>query len=129
MEASPDFLAKRTHGLDASQQLLVQPKPGRARQRQGVLCGSHVCSLYPLPGRPYHGSLRRTRQFEARTKRGWTVRAKSPAANVVSAAHKIVYRDDFHAALLEFIDWYKDALPLDRAQQEAFIRKFDSFCQ
>jgi hypothetical protein len=60
---------------------------------------------------------------------GSSRRANSPAANVVSAAHKIVYRDDFRAALLEFIDWYKDVLPLDRAQQEAFIRRFDSLCQ
>jgi hypothetical protein len=48
-----DFLAKRANGLDASQQLLVQPKPGRARQRQGVLCGSHFCSLYPPPRTPF----------------------------------------------------------------------------
>ena len=66
---------------------------------------------------------------EARTKGGWRIWAKSPAATVVSAAPKIVYRDDFHAALLEFIEWYKGALPSDKALQEAFIRKFDSLCQ
>jgi hypothetical protein len=54
---------------------------------------------------------------------------KSPALNIVSATPKIVYRDNFSAALLEFIDWYKAALPSDRTLQEAFIRKFDSLCQ
>ena len=54
---------------------------------------------------------------------------KSPALNIVSATPKIVYRDNFSAALLEFIDWYKAALPSDRTLQEASIRKFDSLCQ
>ena len=46
-----------------------------------------------------------------------------------SASGKIVYRDRFHAALLEFIEWYRGALPSDAALQAAFIRKFDSLCQ
>lgn len=81
-----------------------------------------------LLARDFYEGVRCGLLHEARTKGGWTIWAKS-AANVVSAAPKIVYRDNFHAALLEFIDWYKGALPLDRALQEAFIRKFDSLCQ
>jgi hypothetical protein len=55
--------------------------------------------------------------------------AKSSTGSAVSAADKIVYRDNFHAALLEFIDWYKAALLSDTALQKAFLRKFDSLCQ
>jgi hypothetical protein len=66
---------------------------------------------------------------EARTKGGWTVWAKSPTQALISVADKIVYRDNFHEGLLEFIDWYKGALLSDAAIQKAFVRKFDSLCQ
>jgi hypothetical protein len=79
--------------------------------------------------RDFYEGVRCGLLHEARTKGGWTIWAKSPAANIISTTPKIVYRDDFNAALLEFIDWYKGALPIDRALQEAFIRKFDSLCQ
>lgn len=82
-----------------------------------------------LLARDFYEGVRCGLLHEARTKGGWTIWAKSPAANIVSAAPKIVYRDNFHAALLEFIEWYKGALPSNRALQEAFIRKFDSLCQ
>jgi len=83
----------------------------------------------PQLARAFYEGVRCGLLHEARTKGGWTIWAKSPAAQVVSAAPNIVYRDNFHAALLEFIDWYKGALPSDKALQEAFIRKFDSLCQ
>jgi len=79
--------------------------------------------------RDFYEGVRCGLLHEARTKGGWTIRAKSPGANVVSATPKIVYRDNFNAALLEFIDWYKGALASNRTVQEAFIRKFDSLCQ
>lgn len=65
---------------------------------------------------------------EARTKNGWMIWAKSPTANVVNAKEKIVFRDDFQAALLTFIEWYKEHLLTDISLQEAFLRKFDSLC-
>ncbi len=65
---------------------------------------------------------------EARTKGGWTIWAKSSDGTFVSAAEKIMYRDDFHEGLLQFIDWYKKELIADVSLQEAFIRKFDSLC-
>lgn len=66
---------------------------------------------------------------EARTKGGWTIWAKSPTNVLISFPEKIVYRDNFHQALLQFIDWYKRALLSDADIQVAFIRKFDSLCQ
>jgi hypothetical protein len=45
-----------------------------------------------------------------------------------TGAQKILYRDDFQKALLEFVVWYKSVLISDSAIQEAFIRKFDSLC-
>lgn len=65
---------------------------------------------------------------EARTRDGWTVKAKGPDIVTVSGGQKVVYRNNFHEALLEFIEWYNGQLPSDRALQEAFIRKFDSLC-
>lgn len=79
--------------------------------------------------RDFYEGVRCGLLHEARTKGGWTIWAKSPAADIVSATPKTVYRDDFNAALLEFIDWYKGALPSDKTLQQAFIRKFDSLCQ
>lgn len=79
--------------------------------------------------RDFYENVRCGLLHEACTKGGWTIHAKSPAGSVVSAPDKIVYRDTFQAALLEFIGWYKMTLPSDIALQEAFIRKFDSLCQ
>jgi hypothetical protein len=66
---------------------------------------------------------------EARTKNGWVIWAKH-GSRIIDApgAQKILYRDDFQKALLEFVAWYKGALTSDSAIQEAFIRKFDSLC-
>ena len=66
---------------------------------------------------------------EARTKDGWIVKVKGPAITVVTANEKIVYRDNFHQALIDFVEWYRVTLPADEGIQEAFIRKFDSLCQ
>jgi hypothetical protein len=65
---------------------------------------------------------------EARTKNGWTIAAKSKTGDIISAK-KVVYRDNFDAALHHFIDWYKNALPTDIQLQAAFIRKFDDLCR
>jgi hypothetical protein len=65
---------------------------------------------------------------EARTKDGWLVKAKGTDIAAVSHGQKIVYRNNFHEALLEFIDSYKSQLLSDRRLQEAFVRKFDSLC-
>ena len=66
---------------------------------------------------------------EARTKDGWIVKAKGPAIVAVSSREKVVYRNNFHQALIDFIEWYRAALPTDTNLQEAFIRKFDGLCQ
>jgi hypothetical protein len=65
---------------------------------------------------------------EARTKNGWTILAKSKTGQIIDANLKIVYRDDFQAALLKFAEWYRTALPSTLALQEAFLRKFDGLC-
>ena len=52
----------------------------------------------------------------------------SPEHNTIDAGQKIVYRDNFQAGLLSFVEWYKGALRSDNALQEVFLRKFDSLC-
>jgi hypothetical protein len=65
---------------------------------------------------------------EARTKGGWTIWAKSPEGKMISSVKKIVYRNDFQNALLQFTKWYEGALTTNASLQQAFIRKFDSLC-
>jgi hypothetical protein len=65
---------------------------------------------------------------EARTKDGWTIWAKHSSGQTIDAAQKIVYRDNFQAGLLAFVEWYRGKLPSDKGLQDAFVRKFDSLC-
>lgn len=66
---------------------------------------------------------------EARTKNGWVIWAKHGGRIIeITGAQKVVYRDDFQKALLDFVAWYKTVLAVDPVIQEAFIRKFDSLC-
>jgi len=66
---------------------------------------------------------------EARTKNGWRIKAKCPTTIIVNPNDKIVFRDNFQAALIEFIETYKPDLLGRPDYKEAFIRKFDSLCQ
>jgi hypothetical protein len=63
---------------------------------------------------------------EARTKDDWTISAKSSSGSIANVRERIVYRNNFQAALLEFVDIYGQRLRRDRRVQAAFIRKFDS---
>ena len=66
---------------------------------------------------------------EARTKNDWVIRAKHGSQIVdVTGVQKILYRDDFQKALLDFVEWFKGALASDLEIQGAFIRKFESLC-
>ncbi len=66
---------------------------------------------------------------EARTKNGWVIWAKHGGRIIdVTGASKILYRDDFQTALLDFIAAFKVMLTSDPLIQAAFIRKFDSLC-
>ena len=79
-------------------------------------------------GQEFYGNVRCGLLHEARTKGGWTIWAKGPPNMFISASRKIVYRDNFHQGLLQFIQWYLEVLPSDTLLQEALIRKFDSLC-
>jgi|ERR1051326_3033158 hypothetical protein len=76
----------------------------------------------------FYSNIRCGLLHEAATKNGWTIRAKSTNGKIIDGGAKVVFRDEFHAALLEFIDWYKKALPADAALQQAFVQKMDSLC-
>jgi hypothetical protein len=64
---------------------------------------------------------------EACTKGGWRIRADGPA--IIDRVQRILYRNKFHEALLQFVEWYRSALASSPELQEAFIRKFDSLCE
>jgi len=77
----------------------------------------------------FYSGVRCALLHEARTKDGWIIKAKGPAIAEVAGGRKLVYRNNFQDALLNFIQWYSGALQTDQALQEAFLRKFDSLCQ
>lgn len=88
------------------------------------------CKIFdPATAADFYVGVRCALLHEARTKNGWIIKAKGPAIADVGANKKIVYRNNFHAALLEFIESYKRALPGDHQLQEAFVRKFNSLCE
>jgi hypothetical protein len=78
--------------------------------------------------RDFYVNVRCGLLHEARTKDGWTIWAKDSSGKTADCSKKIMYRDNFQTGLLTFVDWYKAALPMDKALQDAFIRKFDSLC-
>jgi hypothetical protein len=77
----------------------------------------------------FYVSIRCGLLHEARTKNGWRVWAVGPPGTIVDGTERIVYRDNFQAALDEFIAWYGQELVSNTDLQKAFIRKFDSLCQ
>lgn len=79
--------------------------------------------------RDFYEGVRCGLLHEARTKAGWTIHATASGKAVIDGQQKIVYRNNFQAALLSFVTWYKGALLADSALQDAFIRKFNSLCE
>lgn len=77
----------------------------------------------------FYRSIRCGLMHEAQTKNGWKVWAKSQDGELINRDKKIVFRDNFHDAVLAFIADYQRHLPQDPALQAAFIRKFDSLCE
>lgn len=79
--------------------------------------------------REFYAAIRCGLVHEARTKDGWRVWARGPEHSVIACDRRIVYRDNFQAALQEFIAWYGAALVTEWGLQEGFIRKFDDLCE
>lgn len=73
--------------------------------------------------REFYRNVRCALLHEARTKNGWRIWASGDVA--VDSNGKIVYRDALQAAIMSYLDSYKDLLMSDKIVQEAFIRKFD----
>ena len=63
---------------------------------------------------------------EASTKGGWKIRAKNDSGLLIDEVQKIVYRDNFEAAIRQYIENYGKELEVNKERQEAFIRKFNS---
>lgn len=78
----------------------------------------------------FYSSIRCGLLHEASTKNGWKIWAKSySGSEIVCSRNKIVYRDDFEAAIKKYIKSYGDELVSNKAIQEAFLRKFDALCE
>jgi hypothetical protein len=76
----------------------------------------------------FYQSVRCGLMHEAQTKSGWRIWATSYRRVIIDKQQKIVYRDDFYEAILEFVRNYGKGLVQDAELQAAFIRKFNSLC-
>ena len=65
---------------------------------------------------------------EARTKNVWLIRANGLTNVVANVKDKVVYRNNFHSALVEYVRAYGELLKTDHLLQQAFVRKFDDLC-
>ena len=77
----------------------------------------------------FYKSVRCGILHEARTKGKWLIHKESQASLIIDAERRILYRNNFHRALLEFINAYCEEVPLQLERQRAFIRKFDHLCE
>jgi len=77
----------------------------------------------------FYQAVRCGLMHEAQTKRGWIIWATSHRKAIIDRRERIVFRDDFHEALQEFLQAYRDDLLSNPETQAAFTRKFDSLCE
>ena len=77
----------------------------------------------------FYKNVRCSLLHEARTKGGWRIRACGPPKTIADTNLRILYRNTFHVAILEFVEWYGLALISDVNFQNAFTRKFNDLCE
>ena len=132
-----EFLESTVQGK--SYRLLVKGAPRLGPyeySRSGDMFESFLVKRAPFNGEfnaadahDFYEGVRCGLLHEARTKNGWVIWGQHGGRIIeITGAQKVVYRDDFQKALLDFVAWYKTALTSDPSIQEAFIRKFDSLC-
>lgn len=66
---------------------------------------------------------------EARTKNGWLIRGRDPDGRIIDVQNKILFRNGFQIALLEFVDSFGPQLLTSVDLQKAFLRKFDDLAE
>ena len=77
----------------------------------------------------FYQAVRCGLMHEAQTKYGWIIWAKSYRRAIIDRAQQIVFRDDFHEAIQQFVEAYREDLLRNPEIQAAFIRKFNSLCE
>ena len=104
-------------------------------RRSGEVFVGFLCNREPFRqvfnenlARDFYENIRCAVLHEARTNGGWRIWADSQTGAILDAVRRILYRNDFHQAIITFIAWYRDAITSDSAIQEAFLRKFNSLC-
>jgi hypothetical protein len=63
---------------------------------------------------------------EARTKNGWRIWGHALQSQIVDIPNRIIDRDNFQTALIEYIEDYGVRLNTDAVLQAALVRKFDA---
>lgn len=131
-----EFLESTLQGMSYRYSRNGNPPLGQYEySNSGLMFESFLANRTPFNGEfsqqqahEFYVSVRCGVLHEARTKNGWTIRAKSETGQITDPTQKILYRDDFQKGLRTFVEWYKSTLPTDVLLQEAFLRKFDSLC-
>jgi hypothetical protein len=67
---------------------------------------------------------------EARTKKGWLIRAESTDGNMlkIEGSKRVLYRNDFQRELIQAIEIYRQDLMQRDDLQEKFKRKINGLC-
>jgi hypothetical protein len=99
--------------------------------RSGAVFRSFLLNRHPFSGtftatlaEDFYANVRCALLHEAQTKNGWYIRAASDNV-IVDVQTKVLFRDNFHSALLDLIETYEQGVLESVALKEAFIRKFD----
>ena len=87
------------------------------------------CFTTEALGLEFYKNIRCSLLHEARTKGGWRIRANGPSDMIANTDDRILYRNEFHKAVLRFIEWYRVAIVSEVNLQEAFLRKFNDICE
>ena len=74
----------------------------------------------------FYSSVRCGLLHEARTKNGWRIWGHALQSQIADVQNKILDRDNFQTALMEYIEEYGVRLNGDAALQAALVRKFDA---
>ncbi len=83
----------------------------------------------PEAAEDFYKSIRCGILHEAATKNGWRIHAGHARGTVIDRTNKILYRNGLQNLLKHFTKEYGRRLQMERALQEAFIRKYDKLAE
>lgn len=85
----------------------------------------------PQTSKDFYTNVRCSLLHEARTSSNWTISSNSPKNDLIhkTSSEIIINRNNFHQALITFIDSYKTELLSSDERKKSFLRKYDKLCE